>query len=359
MIISCLREDLSNALQSVQRASSAKSMMPALSGVLIDTSQDSLNLHATDLEIYICRNIPVKVEEEGKVLVSGRLLSDIVRNIDSDMVNLQGSEGEVLIKGGNFQSSLRTLPVEDFPVMPETKSVVLENIPASRMNEAVVQVAKAASKDDKRPILQGVLIEIQGDIINLVSTDSYRLAATRLEIEEKAAADDSFIIPARAMQELSRWSSKEGVLVLSRSEGQVRFDMGSATMLVREIEGKFPNWKQLIPEGQKITVKAEREAVLSAIKRASIIGSTVIMEIGAGGLKMSSESREIGRSDEKLEAKVEGGDIRIAFNAEFLSDGISACRAEEITMTMEDPEKPGVIFCENDPYKYLIMPIKI
>ncbi len=174
-------------------------------------------------------------------------------------------------------------------------------------------MAKAASRDDKRPILQGVLLDIQGDLINLVSTDSYRLAATSITLEERAASDETFIIPARAMQELSRWGGKDSALSISRSEGQVRFDFGQSVMLVREIEGKFPNWKQLIPEGQKISLRVNREILLSAIKRASIIGTTVMMEVGEGELTISSENREVGRSDEKLEAAVEGGAIKIAF----------------------------------------------
>ncbi len=359
MITSCLREDLGNALQSVQRAVSPKSMMPALSGVLLETSEDSLKLHATDLEVYMCMNIPVKVEEQGRSLVSGRLLTDIVRNIDGEMVTLHSSEGNMTVRGGNYESSLRTLPVEDFPVMSETKEAILEGISSSKINEAIGQVAKAASKDDKRPILQGILLEFQEGKINMVSTDSYRLAATTIDIEERPFTADSFIIPARAMLELSRWSGKDKVLSISRAEGQIRFDAGSAVMLVREIEGKFPNWKQLIPEKQNILIRVNREAILSAIKRASIIGTTVIMEVGEDGLRISSESREIGRSDEKVEARAEGGSIKIAFNAEFLTDGISGCRTEEIIMKVDEPEKPGVIFSEGEPYRYLIMPIKI
>jgi DNA polymerase-3 subunit beta len=359
MIISCLREDLSNALQGVQRAVSSKSMMPALSGVLMETSQDSLRLHATDLEIYICKEIPVKVEEEGKILASGRLLSDIVRNIESDMVSLQGKEGDLEVSVGKYRSSLRTLPVEDFPVMPDKKEPILEKASMTKILDAVVQVAKAASKDDKRPILQGILMEIQGNSMNLVSTDSYRLAVTTISLDEGSLSEGSFIIPARAMQELTRWGSKEGVIEISRSDGQIRFDAGSSLMLVREIEGKFPNWKQLIPENQKTKIKINRENVLSAIKRASIIGTTVIIEVEEGGLRLSSENREVGRSDEAVEAAVEGDTMRIAFNAEFLTDGISGCSTEEVIITVEDPEKPGVIFGEGDPYKYLIMPIKI
>ena len=359
MIIGCLREDMSNALQGVQRAISGKSVMPALSGVMLSAEDDRLRLHATDLEIYLRSSIPGKIESAGKTLVNGKLLSDIVRNIDSDMISMESSEGQLEIKGGGFKSSLRTLPVEDFPVMPEDRETMVEKVPMDAFRESISQVVRAASRDDKRPVLQGVLLEINDNVICLVSTDSYRLAATELNIEGALKTEEKVIIPARAMQELHRWSGRGEELRISRTEGQIRFDMGESLMLAREIEGKFPNWRQLIPEGQKISIKADRDRLLSTIKRVSLIGTTVVMDVVPGQIVFSAESRDVGRAEERMEAEVSGGEMKIAFNSEFLTDGISACSGENITLLLDDPEKPGVLTCEGNPYRYLIMPIKI
>ncbi len=359
MIISCLREDMSNALQIVQRAISGKSIMPALSGVMLKAEEDKIYLHATDLEIYLRSAISGKTENAGSVLVNGKLFSDIVRNIDSEMISLESTEGQLDIKGGSFNSSLRTLPVEDFPVMPEDKEIIAEKVSMEDLHDAVNKVVRAASKDDKRPVLQGVLIELREGTIYMVSTDSYRLASTEIKINEAETKEVTAIIPAKAMQELHRWGTRGEGITISRTEGQIRFDMENNTMLAREIEGKFPNWRQLMPESQAIKMVIERGTILSAVKRVSLIGTTVVMDIGDNRVTFSSENREIGRAEEEAEASVEGENIRIAFNSDFLTDGVSACGKEEIVMTLDDPEKPGVIFCEGEPYRYLIMPIKL
>ncbi len=359
MVISCLREDMSNALQGVQRAISGKSIMPALSGVMLKAEEDRIHLHATDLEIYLRSAISGKVESAGSVLVNGKLFSDIVRNIDSDMISLESTEGQLDIKGGSFNSSLRTLPVEDFPVMPEEREVIAEKVPMEDLHDAINKVVRAASRDDKRPVLQGVLLEMKEGAVYLVSTDSYRLASTELKIGETEMGEATAIIPAKAMQELYRWGTRGEGITISRTEGQIRFDMGNNTMLAREIEGKFPNWRQLMPENQAIKLVMDRDTILSAVKRVSLIGTTVIMDIEGSGVTFSSESREVGRAEEKAEASVEGGSIRIAFNSDFLADGVSACGKEEIVIMLDDPEKPGIILCEGEPYRYLIMPIKI
>ncbi len=359
MIITCLRDDLSNALQSVQRAISPKSIMPILTGILLEAGEDKLSLHATDLEIYMRNVFSAKVEVSGKAVANGRLMSDIVKNIDSELVWMEARDNQLFIKGGKSQFDLHTLPVEDFPVMPEKKELLLEEISLKVLHNAIGQVMKAASRDDKRPVLQGIFVEFQDNMINMVSTDSYRLAVTEVGGLEKAAEKKEMIIPVKAMQEIHRWGSKEDKVTIFDSDGQIRFDLGDTVMLVREIEGKFPNWKQLLPTDQKINVRVNRDALLAAVKRVSLIGSTITMDAQAGEISLSAENREVGRAEEKLEATVEGGEIKMALNSEFLTDGIFALAQEEAVILLNEADKPGLIKGDDDSYKYLIMPIKI
>lgn len=359
MIITCLRDDLSNALQSVQRAISPKSIMPILTGILLEAGEDKLSLHATDLEIYMRNVFSAKVEAPGKVVVNGRLMSDIVKNIDSELVWMEARDNQLFIKGGKSKFDLHTLPVEDFPIMPDKKELLLEEISLKVLHNAIGQVMKAASRDDKRPVLQGIFVEFQDNTINMVSTDSYRLAVTEVSGLEKAAEKKEMIIPVKAMQEIHRWGSKEDKVTIFDADGQIRFDLGDTVMLVREIEGKFPNWKQLLPTDQKINVRVNKDAFLAAVKRVSLIGSTITMDAQAGEISLSAESREVGRAEEKLEATVEGGEIKMALNAEFLTDGVFALAQEEAVILLNEADKPGLIKGDDDSYKYLIMPIKI
>jgi DNA polymerase III subunit beta len=359
MIITCLRDDLSNALQTVQRAISPKSIMPILTGVLMEAGEDKLALHATDLEIYMRNVFSAKVETPGRVVVNGRLVSDIVKNIDNELVKLEAKENQLFIEGGKSRFSLRTLPVEDFPVMPEEKQSILEEMNLKMLHGAIGQVVKAASRDDKRPVLQGIFVEFKDDFVHMVSTDSYRLAVTEVGGIEQMAEGKEMIIPVKAMQEIHRWGNKEDKVSIFSSEGQIRFDLGDTVMLVREIEGKFPNWKQLLPSEHKISVRVNRDSLMSAIKRVSLIGSTITMDVKPGEINLNAESREVGSAEERLEAAVEGGEIRIAVNAEFFADGISALAQEEALILLNEAEKPGLIKGDDDSYKYLIMPIKI
>ncbi len=359
MNITCLRDDLSNALQKVQRAISPKSIMPVLTGVLMKASDDRLSLHATDLEIYMRNSLSAKVEAPGGTVVNGRLISDIVRNTEGELIKLEARENQLLIEGGRSRFGLRTLPVEDFPVMPEEKTPVLEEVSLRMLHGAIGKVVKAASRDDKRPVLQGVYVEFTDDSIHMVSTDSYRLAVTETKGIEKVAQKREMIIPVKAMQEIHRWGNREEAVSIYSSEGQVRFDLGDTVMLVREIEGKFPNWKQLLPSENRISVRVDREALMSAVRRVSLVGSTVTLDVGAGEMVLSAESREVGSAEERLEAAVEGGELKIALNSEFLTDGISALSQEEALIMFNEADKPGLIKEDDESYRYLIMPIKI
>ncbi len=359
MIVTCLREDLSNSLQTVQRAISPKSIMPILTGILLEAGEDKLSLHATDLEIYMRNVFSGKVEMAGKAVVNGKLVSDIIRNIDNDLVRMELKDNVLHIEGGKSTFELHTLPVEDFPVMPEEKEALLEEINLKLLHNAISQVVKAASRDDKRPVLQGVYVEFEEDLIHMVSTDSYRLAVTEVSGLEKASGKKEMIIPAKAMQEIHRWGSKDEKIAMFEAGGQIRFDMGDTVMLVREIEGKFPNWKQLLPSDHKISIRVNKDSLLAAVKRVSIIGSTIIMDVKQGEITLTTESREVGNAEERLEAVSEGGEIKIALNAEFLTDGIFALGQEEAVILLNETDKPGLIVGDDNSYKYLIMPIKI
>lgn len=358
MRIACLKEDLNAALGIVQRAISPRGIMPVLTGVLMEVKDENMFLNATDLEVYMRSCLSVKTELEGKAIVNARLLSDIVKNLKGEVLNLGKKENQLEIEDEKSRYVLKTMPVEDFPKMPEGREIILDGLNLKDVGNAISQVIRSASKDEKRPVLQGIYFGVEGSKIRLVSTDSYRLAVREMENSQEVMEKKEMIIPARAMQEIPRWSGKDGVLSLYGGEGHVRFESGNILMTVREIEGKFPNWAQLIPSGDRLRVVTNKDDLAGAIKRVSLVGMSVVMEIGGGKIVLKAENREVGSAEEEVEGDTIGEEMRIVFNAEFLMDGLAGVEGDRVTIGLTEPEKPGLVKGEDESFKYVIMPIK-
>ncbi len=359
MKLTCIREDLNSSLQMVQRAVSAKTVMPVLSGVYMEASGDLLTLHTTDLEVYMKESLPCKAELEGKAVVNTRLLSDISKNLQGELVKMESLENQLLVEDDKSKFVLRTMAVEDFPKMPEGREAVVEEIELEVLSNAINQVVKAASRDDKRPVLQGVNISIEGDVLNMVATDSYRLAAREIRGVSRSVESKEMIIPAKAMNEIARWSGKGGKIGIFEGEGQVRFEVGNTVMLVREIEGKFPNWRQLVPTQHTVKVKVKKEEITGAIKRISLVGSAVKIETRGSSILLSTEMADVGSAEEEIGAECTGEEMKIVFNSEFLMDGVSNVEGGELWILMTEAEKPALIRgIDDEDYRYVIMPIR-
>ena len=227
---------------------------------------------------------------------------------------------------------------------------------------AVQKVSRAASRDEKRPSLLGILVEIGEDGLNMVSTDSYRLAIHRMKEGYEKREEGQFIIPASAMVNLARIAGKSGKMDMYRDDnrGQVRFDLGDSDYIIRLIEGKFPKYSQFIPESLEKRAEVGKEEVLGALKRASLISSTVRMKVGQQAITMASESKEVGEGKEDITAEYAGEEVEIAFNSRFLEDGIQCIDGEKVVLGIIEPLKPGVVKeKEGEEFMYIIMPIRI
>ncbi len=362
MKFSSLREDLSGALQKVQYSANAKGMMPILSGVRIEAAGDKLSFHTTDLETYTITSCQAKVEEQGVCVVSLKVLMDILRDSRDEKVDVEVMGNELELRGEKSLIKLFTMPAEDFPNAPEVNSPLLEGLQREALMPAVQRVARAASRDEKRPSLLGILFEISENGINMVSTDSYRLAIERMTEGFKGSGTGQYIIPAAAMVNLTRIAGKSGKVDMLEDEnkGQVRFDLGDCSYIVRLIEGKFPKYGQFIPESLEKKAQMNKEELLGALKRASLISSTVKMAVSADGVSMLTESRDIGEGKEAIGVDYEGEAMEIAFNGRFLEDGIQCIRGEEVTLGMSEPLKPGIIKeKDSEAFMYIIMPIRL
>jgi DNA polymerase III subunit beta len=358
----CDRDALSDALQTVQRGVSSRPGIPALTGVLLEASSGgSLTLTTTDLEVSARLSIEVQVTEEGTVLVPARLLGDTVKSLSDAPVDLEADQSQAHIRCAAYEGALRLLPAEDFPSLqpPTGTRVVVE---AQRFAEAVGQVARAASKDEARPMLTGVLVEVSREGVTLVATDSYRLAVR--ELVATASGEAKALVPERAMTEAGRAAQaiEKGDIELFIDQSQVSFRLGSLSLTSRLIDGEFPNYRQLLPEKYENRLTSSRQQLIDAVRRVGLLArdtSPIRLEFNALGVKLSSSSPDLGQAVEAVESKYEGDDVTAAFNPNYLADGLAATTGESVQVEVRDGLKPGVVRGESDEFLYLVMPVRL
>ncbi len=357
----CDRDALSEALQAVQRGVSTRPGIPALTGVLMEASDDRVILTTTDLEVSARLSVDVQVSEEGTALVPARLLTDTVKSLSDAPVDFEADQGQARIRCAAYEGSLRLLPAEDFPALqpPAGTRIVVD---AGAFAEAVGQVGRAASKDEARPVLTGVLLEVSREGVTLVSTDSYRLAVR--DLVATSAGEAKAIVPERALAEAGRAAQgmERGEVEIFVDESQVSFQIGGFTLTSRLIEGEFPNHRQLLPEAYENRLTVSRQQLMDAVRRVGLLArdtSPVRMEFNALGVKLSSQSPDLGQAVEAVEARYEGEDLMAAFNPQYLLDGLAAASGETVRLEVRDGLKPGVVRGESDDFTYLVMPVRL
>ena len=358
----CDRDALSEALQTVQRGVSSRPGIPALTGVLIEgSSTGTLTLTTTDLEVSARLAIEVQVAEEGTALVPARLLADTVKSLSDAPVDFEADQAQARIRCAAYEGALRLLPAEDFPALqaPAGTRVI---VAAPLFAEAVGQVARAASKDEARPVLTGVLVEVSREGVTLVATDSYRLAVR--ELVATAGGEAKVIVPERALSEAGRAAQaiEKGDIEVFLDESQASFQVGELRLTSRLIEGEFPNYRQLLPEQYDSRLTVSRQQLAEAVRRVGLLArdtSPVRMEFNALGVKLSSSSPDVGQAVEAVEARYEGEDLTAAFNPTYLADGLAAASGETVRLEVRDGLKPGIVRGESDEFTYLVMPVRL
>jgi len=358
----CDRETLSEALQTVQRGVSSRPGIPALTGVLMQASEDGrLELTTTDLEVSARLVVDVQAQEPGIALVPARLIGDTVKSLADAPVEFEADQTQARLRCAAYEGLLRLLPPEDFPRLQEPEGTRV-SVEAGRFAEAVSQVGRAASRDEARPVLTGVLLEVSREGLVLVATDSYRLAIR--DLVGSADAEARAIVPERALSEAGRAAAadEKAAVELFVDESQVSFRIGELMLTSRLIEGEFPNYRQLLPDTHESRLLVSRQQLLDAVRRVGLLArdtSPVRMEFNALGVKLSSSSPDLGQAVETVEARYEGEDLTVAFNPQYLADGLTAVTGESVRLDVRDGLKPGVVRGEGDEYTYLVMPVRL
>jgi DNA polymerase-3 subunit beta len=357
----CERDVLSEALQTVQRGVSTRPGIPALTGVLMTAGEKGLLLLTTDLEVSTEVRVAVEVREEGSVLVPARLLADMVKSLSPDAVEFEADGAQAKVVCRSFEGTLRCLPAEDFPSLREPVGTRV-TVESAAFAEAVAQVVKAASRDEARPILTGVLLEANREGLTMVATDSYRLAIR--ELRATGDGEARALVPERALSEAGRVAASEekGEVAIVLGESQASFDIGEWRLTSRLIEGEFPNFRQLIPEPGANRLAAPRQQLLEAVRRVGLLArenSPIRMELNRLGARLTSSSPDLGGAVEAVEAEYQGEEITIAFNPSYLGDGLAGAVGERVQIELRDGLKPAVLRGEGDEFTYLVMPVRL
>ena len=363
MKFKCDRDVLSEALTVVQRGISSRPGIPALTGVLLEARDDRLVLSSTDLELSTRIECEVGVSEPGSALVPARLVADIVKSLPQAPVEVEADSSQARIAAGSYEGTIRCLPVEDFPASREAEGIRV-TVAAGEFAAGVQQVAKAASRDEARPILTGVLLEANREGLTMVATDSYRLAIR--DVSATADGEAKALVPERALIEAGRAAATadRGEVEIRLEDGQATFRAGSLTLTTRLIEGEFPAYRQLLPDAYDNRLEVSRTGLLEAVRRVGLLArdnSPVRFEFNAlGGVRLSSSSPDLGGSVEVVEAKYEGEELTVAFNPTYLSDGLSVTPGERAIVEVRDGLKPAVVRSEDESgFTYLVMPVRL
>jgi DNA polymerase-3 subunit beta len=361
------REDLVSKLSVVSRAVSTRAATQALSGVLLNAADGRLTLSATDLDLGLRTSLDAEATEAGTALLPGRLLAEVVRSLADPEVEIETREAErdVEIRSGSSSFHLRTLSAEDFPKLPEAGEEAGLKIPAKALEASIELVARAASRDDMRPVLTGVLVSAAGSEMTMVATDSYRLAVKRTELEADLGGEIEANVPARALRELSRILASEEAeaATITLLSNQAVFEAGSITLTTRLIEGQFPNFGQLLPESYEHDVRLPRVDFLDVARRVSQLAqrnAPLRLSFAPGELTVAAETPDVGDAHETMPASFDGEPLEIGFNPEFLKEGIESVEGDEVLLRLISPLRPGLLQpVENEDFRYLVMPIRL
>jgi DNA polymerase-3 subunit beta len=362
----CERDVLADALNSAGRAATNRTgTLPVLSGVRMDIVGDTLTVTGTDLELTIKLTVDVGGERDGAAVVPARLIGDIVKALPAGAVeiDLDGADGgEMSISAGRSQFSVRPLALDDYPAQSEPTGEAV-TLPAETMSDALRQVVRAASTDDARAVLTGVLLASEDDGVRMVATDSYRLAVRDLPDSSVLGSGQKVLIPGRALSELQRVMGDVDELTVRFGDREATFEAGSTRLSTRLIEGEFPNYRNLLPSSYPNLLTVSKVAMVEAIRRVKILAqdsTPVRLTLGGDTVQLTAITQDVGNAAEEIDASYDGAEMTVAFNPDYLAAGIDAIDADDVTLATMDPMKPAVLRgAGQDDYLYLLMPVRV
>jgi DNA polymerase III subunit beta len=361
------RETLVARLGVAVRGVSTRSAIQTLAGVLVRVEDGKAELQATDMELGIRVAVDVSDSSDGTAVVPGRLLLDVVRALPKDELTLEyrSAQQDVELVCGPARFHLRTLPAEDFPNLPEPPSSGVLTMPAEAFVDTIGRVARAASRDETRPHLTGVLVSASEKELRMVATDSYRLSVKETTLGEALSGSLEANVPARTLQELQRIAvaGETDSIGIAALDNQVIFTVDDVVLSSRLVEGRFPNYQQLLPDSYEHELRVNRGELLEVVRRISLLAqknAPLRLRFADGAVGVSAQTPDVGEASESLPVPFGGEPLEIGFNPEFFRDGLESAESDDLLLKLISPLRPGLIQSGDDGrFQYLVMPIRL
>ncbi len=374
MRVSVLQENFHKGLSIVSRAIQSRPSLPILANVMLTTDDARLRLSATNLELGISAWIGAKVETGGSITVPARTLQDLISTLPPERVDLDLDVRTLTLhlSCAGKSANIKGMDAAEFPAMPDFNPEQAIVLKARTFKEMVDQVVFSAAKEDNRPILTGVLMRFEGDVLTLAAADGYRLSVRTTELEFNAGEREPLIVPARTLQELSRVISDEDdelQIALPKGRGQAMFSLSNVVMVSQLIEGKFPDYEAIIPRRYETSILAYTDDLLAACRSSEVFAkdsantARILIEPSGmptvpGRVVVAGQSQEKGDAEAPLDASIEGEAIEVAFNIRYLIDVLSVIREEQVVLETSGPTSPGVVRpAGRDDFIHVIMPM--
>jgi DNA polymerase-3 subunit beta len=378
MKITCLQENLAKGLATVGRAVATRSTLPILSNILLESDEGRLRLAATNLEIGVNCWIGARVEDEGRITIPARLLTEFVNSLPPGQIEMELVERTqtLNLKCARYEANIKGIDASEFPAVPTADSIDGQNslhLEAEAFRRMIEQVVFAAATDESRPILTGVLAQFHQGGLTLAAADGFRLSVTSADVGADVDDVANVIIPARALAELNRVSAEQEEpieLIMTPSRNQILFHLANADLVSQLIEGSFPDYNQIVPKTSTTRTLVSTDELLKAVKvaflfardAANIIRLNVVpgSELTPGQMIVTGTSAEFGDNVSELDASIEGDGVEIAFNARYMIDALSVAGTAEVALETSTPNSPGVIRPVGDEsFLCVIMPMHI
>ncbi len=363
------REKLQEGLNAVATAVPSKTTLPVLANILVQTSDKGIRLSGTDLDIAVSTEVTADVENAGGITIPARKLSEIARELPPAPVKIASSgDQRITLECGRSRFKLLGLPKSEFPAFPTIPFDKASRVPSGDLQKLISHTAFAASTEESRPILNGVLWELHGSVMRMVATNGHRLAKMELPARTgDARAKSDFIIPPKALEQIRRLFPAEEELEVAHGENHVGFRSPFTAVYTRLIEGPYPGYEQVIPKDNDKTAIVDRQALTSALKRMSVVASDqthrIRLSFNSAMLKFSVSTPDLGEAQDELPVRYTGDPLDIGFNAAYLLEILRYMPTDEVRMTFKAPERAATVEPEgwSDPARYLclLMPLRL
>jgi DNA polymerase-3 subunit beta len=365
MKIVCHKSVLATAVGLVQSVVSSKNTLPILNNLLIETAEKGVNILGTDLEIGLRSKVEVEVLKPGSITLPAKKLSELIREVPQEEIELSVEGTKVSLKSGKFHSQLMGLGREDFPSLPELKAEKGLEIKDQDLQGMIRKVIFSVSNDETRRVLNGALFSVQGKEVSMVSTDGHRLSMVR-KVLDKNVDRASAIVPTKALMELERLlDGSESTLKVFFSENHLFFEKGPNLLVTRLIDGQFPNFEQVIPKKQDSILVTDTESLLKATRRVSLMASdksnSIKFTLGKDVLTIASNTPDLGEAEEEIEVSYQGAPMTVAYNARYILEVLKVMDAAKTEFKLTTPLNPGLVTPQggDGSSQYVIMPMRV